>query len=129
MILLLDSHALLWAVTDPDTLSKRARVLLSDSSHTVFASAVSAWELSIKFALGKLPEAEALLSDYFGVLAHHRFLHLDITPLHALRAPQLAGVHKDPFDRMLAAQAILEGAALVSGDGEMRRFEGLTVEW
>lgn len=127
--MLLDTHTLLWATKEPELLSVRAADLISDTDNTVLVSAATAWEISIKFAKGKFPQAEFLVRDYYNVLAQYHFNHLDITPLHALRAPQLPGAHKDPFDRLIAAQAILEGAVLVSGDGEMRQFEGLAVEW
>lgn len=128
-LVLLDSHALLWSVTDADLLSEPARALIVDGETTVAASAASAWELAIKHHRGRLPSAEPLVREYFSVLARHRFVHLDISPLHALRAAELDHPHHDPFDRMLVAQAQLEDAVLISADEAVRGFPDTRTLW
>lgn len=127
--LLLDTHALLWAATDPARLSARAADLLADPDNVVLASTASAWELAIKHAGGRLAEAGPLLSSYEATVALHGFAHLDVRPHHALAAPGLESDHRDPFDRMLAAQAILEDAVLVTADPAVQNLPGVRWAW
>ena len=118
MNLLLDTHALLWALADPDELSVRARSLIVDPKSVVFASAVSAWEIAIKKRLGKLKAPDDLLEQ----LEAHRFTTLDIRFSHALAVESLPGIHDDPFDRLLVAQAQIERLTLVTRDTRIRRY-------
>lgn len=127
--LLLDTHTLLWAVTDPARLSQRATELLADPDNVVLASAASAWELAIKHAAGRLPEAEPLLASYHSTIALHSFAHLDVRPHHAIAAPRLASSHRDPFDRLLAVQAIIEDALLITADPLVRALPGVRCAW
>jgi PIN domain nuclease of toxin-antitoxin system len=114
--LLLDTHALLWWYAGDRRLSPRARRAIGDASNEVLVSAVSAWEIAIKERLGKLDDTRALTSDFAEWLAREKFYQLSITFDHALRAGQLAGPLRDPFDRMLIAQASIEGLLLVSNE-------------
>jgi PIN domain nuclease of toxin-antitoxin system len=116
MRLLLDTHVVLWATRAPAALSRTAAALLADGSNELLLSPVVAWELAIKHRSGKLPEARPLLAAYLAVRADLRAGALPIRDEDALLAGGIDWAHKDPFDRMLAAQAILAGAALVSAD-------------
>jgi len=113
--LLLDTHALLWWLSEDAALPHRARRLIAGSSD-VIVSAVSAWEIATKFRLGRLPTATDLVSDFEGYVARERFQSLAISVGHGVRAGLLPGPHRDPFDRMLAAQAQTEGLPIVSSD-------------
>jgi PIN domain nuclease of toxin-antitoxin system len=116
MRLLLDTHTLLWWLDGNTRLSRRARAVIADGFNEIFVSAASAWEISTKFRLGKLPGASAVATDVVGAVASQTFTPLDITILHAQRAGRLAGEHRDPFDRMLIAQAQIEDLTVVSDD-------------
>ena len=116
MHLLLDTHALLWWLSDDPALPQPARRAVADMKNAVYVSAASAWEIATKVRLGKLPAAVDLASDFAGRLERELFRTLPISAEHAIRAGLLAGPHKDPFDRMLAAQALLERLTLVSAD-------------
>jgi PIN domain nuclease of toxin-antitoxin system len=113
--LLLDTHALLWWVTADSALTRRASAQIKQSSE-VLVSAASAWEMAIKVGLGRLPSAIDLLNDFEAELRKDQFQPLLITAAHAIRAGLLPGPHKDPFDRMLIAQAQAENLAIVSKD-------------
>jgi PIN domain nuclease of toxin-antitoxin system len=115
--LLLDTHTFLWWLDGDRRLSRKARALIADKANSVLVSAASAWEISTKARLGKLPGALEVAADIAGAMAAQGFSALDITILHAQRAGRLPGEHRDPFDRMLAAQAQLEDLPIVSDDG------------
>lgn len=119
---LLDTHTLIWAVYNEDFLSSNVRKLLENLGDEIFVSAVSAWEIATKYRLGKLPEAQELAEDFLSVVPASGYTFLPITPEHALRAGRLPGSHKDPFDRMLAAQAIHEDLTLLSNDDQLDQF-------
>jgi PIN domain nuclease of toxin-antitoxin system len=119
--LLLDTHILLWAALKPELLPERLQVHLLDPGHTLILSAATAWELSIKHHLGKLPEAAPLLA--FREVARQLGAEvLSISAAHALRAGALDWTHRDPFDRMLVAHAQLDGCFLVTLDEQIRAF-------
>ena len=128
MRFLLDTHTLIWAVYDQDLLSKHTRQRLLQPGHEMIVSAASAWEITTKYRLGKLPGARILAEDFIPVMAQSGYSLIPITPEHALRAGRLQGDHKDPFDRMLAAQAIHEDLTLLSNDAQMDSF-GVRREW
>jgi len=116
MRFLLDTQTLLWSCNAAPSLSPRARRVIEDGSNEIFVSAVSAWEIATKVRLGKLPTGEELISNLDYYLRH---LGLDALPIsieHAVRAGGLAGEHRDPFDRMLIAQAQTEGLPVISND-------------
>ena len=126
MRLLLDTHAFLWWVFADPKLSRAARTAISDEvQNSVFVSAASAWEITTKYRIGKLSGARVVAEDVSGVVAAEGFNPLAVSVLHAERAGGLAGDHRDPFDRMLIAQAISEDLALVSNE---RVFEAYGVK-
>lgn len=114
MSLLLDTHALLWWLDGDPRLSPRARAAIADPGREVFVSAASAWEIATKFRIGKLPGAEAVARDIAGCVRGQAFSELPISLADAARAGALRGEHRDPFDRMLIAQALARDWELVS---------------
>ena len=128
MRLLLDTHTFLWWLDGDRRMSKRARTLVGRDAHEVFVSAASAWEIATKWRLGKLPGAADVAADIAGAVASQAFLPLSITLAHAQLAGQLTADHRDPFDRMLAAQALMEGLPIVSNDEAFDLF-GIARIW
>lgn len=122
MTLLLDTHVLLWWLVGDGRLSDVRRAEILDDGARVLVSAASAWEISTKHRLGKLPLAEALVVNFSRILTEQSFETLDISVAHAVRAGRLPGEHRDPFDRMLAAQALIEGVPIVSADAQLDAF-------
>jgi len=123
MSFLLDTHALLWALMEPEKLSLKALEAIQNPDSHLFVSSASAWELSIKHALGKLEGAEAVLEDFSGHLERLQAEVLTITLPHALKAGALPRHHRDPFDRMLIAQTGLERLTLISSDEAFDRYD------
>lgn len=113
---LLDTHALLWWLSDHPALTNAARKIIGETRNTIFVSAASAWEIATKIRLGRLPTAADLVGDFSGYLEQEGFEKLDVSIEHAIRAGLLPGAHKDPFDRMLIAQAQAENMPLVSNE-------------
>ena len=128
MRLLLDTHALLWALTDNPRLSRVAAALIEDADNQIVISPVSAYEICAKHKMGKLPEAALLAADFEAELASLDVEWLPITPAHAIAAGKLDMMHRDPFDRLLIAQSLVEGVALVSNEAVFDRF-GVTRIW
>ena len=124
MNLLLDTHVFLWAVDNDPNLSPAAREAIVDGHNIVYVSAATAWEISIKRAIGKLKTPE---SDYLQELRLHRFTPLSITTDHALAVENLPPYHKDPFDRMLIAQAQNEKLTLVTRDQRIESYDVRTI--
>lgn len=118
MKLLLDTHAVLWWLASPEELAPLARKAIETPAHEVFVSAASLWEMSIKQELGKL----VLPGHPVPVLASSGFAMLAINVEHAWRAGSLSPHHKDPFDRMLVAQAEIEGMVLVTRDANIPKY-------
>ena len=116
MRVLLDTHTLLWWLDGDRHLSRRARNVIADDDNTVLVSAASAWEISTKVRLGKLPGAIEVAAELPAILRQQNFEPLPIAIVHALRAGNLPGPHRDPFDRILIAQAQDEDLALVSNE-------------
>ncbi|MSP26629.1 MAG: type II toxin-antitoxin system VapC family toxin [Myxococcales bacterium] len=114
MRVLLDTHALLWWLAGARRLSVRAKRAIADENNEVFVSAASAWEIATKYRLGKLPGAKVIIDDIAGAIASQAFSQLSVSVVHAERAGLLHGSHRDPFDRMLIAQAQTEGLTLIS---------------
>ena len=129
MRVLLDTHALLWALAEPNRLSPSASALLRDPANAVWVSAASAWEISTKMRLGRLPGAEPIVAAYASHLRTLRANELPIRSDHALLAGSFAVEHRDPFDCMLAAQAILEGFPMLTNDRAFRAFDQLQTLW
>jgi PIN domain nuclease of toxin-antitoxin system len=121
MRLLLDTHALIWFVQDADRLPKAAKDAVETAAE-VYASAASLWEMTTKHRAGKLPEIGPLLADYESVFAKDDIRPLPIDLRHAALAGGMDGEHKDPFDRILCAQALVEDLVLVSADKALDAF-------
>lgn len=125
MNLLLDTHVFLWAVDDNPNLSPDAKAAIIDGNNIVYVSAATAWEISIKRAIGKLRIPE---SDYLEELRLHRFTPLSITTEHALAVENLPMHHKDPFDRMLVAQAKEEKLVILTRDPRIKSYDVRVIE-
>ena len=119
MNLLLDTHVLLWWLDDHSTLSKKIKAVIADGKNPVFVSAVVIWEITIKQALGKLE----IPRNFRRVLDDQPFEMLDITVEHAHAVGDLPAYHRDPFDRMLVAQAKLERLTLVTRDIRLKKYK------
>ncbi|MGQ0657252.1 MAG: type II toxin-antitoxin system VapC family toxin [Chromatiales bacterium] len=122
---LLDTHTLLWWLFDDPKLSRRARTVIKDRESIILVSSASAWEIATKHRLGKLPEAGEAVSRLPALINQSRFDTLPITLEHALAAGMLPTHHRDPFDRMLIAQAQIEELPIVTND---RVFKNYNVE-
>ena len=123
MRLLIDTHLLLWAAGQPERLSAEARNLLQNSVHHLTFSVVSLWEITIKRGLGRADfrvEPRVLRRG----LRDYGYTELPITADHALAVDMLPALHKDPFDRMLVAQAMIEGITLLTGDPLVASYPG-----
>jgi len=114
--LLLDTQVWLWMLAAPDRLSAEGRALLASTESDLLLSAASAWEIAIKHGLGKLqlPESPVAHTSVTPLPIHHR---------HALHVAELPEHHRDPFDRLLIAQAQLEGVPIISADPRLRRYD------
>ncbi|MFZ3175283.1 MAG: type II toxin-antitoxin system VapC family toxin [Thiobacillus sp.] len=123
MKLLLDTHMLLWAAGSPDQLSPAARALLEDLNNELVFSAASLWEIAIKRGLGRADfqvDARVLRRG----LLDNGYLELSITSEHAVFIDSLPAIHKDPFDRILIAQATVEGITLLTADALVAQYPG-----
>jgi PIN domain nuclease of toxin-antitoxin system len=120
--LLLDTHAVIWWFEDDPRLSRRARAAIGANDNQVIVSTATAWECAIKVPTGKLPQAAPLIVAFKPLLAKAGFDLLDMSLEHILAAGALPRFHGDPFDRILIAQALAEGMALVSKDKELDRY-------
>jgi PIN domain nuclease of toxin-antitoxin system len=125
---LLDTHVLLWATLSPGSLSRIAAEIIADEANIVLVSAASAWEIATKVRIGKLPGAETLERDFLDVMEDAGYTLLAIDVASALRAGRLLGEHRDPFDRMIAAQALAEDIPVLSTDPKLDEF-GIRRVW
>lgn len=116
MSYLLDTHILLWWLFNDPKLNEKCREIIRNPDHCILVSSASAWEIATKYRIGKLPEAKPLVNNYQGILQQAKFIELTITAAHALRAGNLPISHRDPFDRMLMAQAELENLPILTYD-------------
>lgn len=121
MRVLLDTHTLLWALVEPDRLSQNASRAIKNAT-SICVSAASAWEIATKVRLGKFPGAERIEKDLLELMGRSGYELLSIDTDHVLRAGRLAGDHRDPFDRMIAAQAIAEDIPVISKDPKLDVF-------
>ena len=127
MKILLDTHAFLWAISEPDRLSSRARDILRAGNNNVYFSVASAWEIAIKMKLGKLRLPD--LPDRY-IPKELAVAAIDVLPIqlsHTLRTFHLPEHHRDPFDRLLIAQAQLENMPLMTSDPHILRYEVTTI--
>lgn len=113
---LIDTHILLWWVFNDPKLGEVSRKLITNAQNTIWVSSASAWEIATKYRIGKLSEAQELVKNYSDILQQERFTELTITNAHALRAGLLEINHRDPFDRMIMAQAELENFPVITFD-------------
>ena len=128
MKLLLDTHALLWWITDSPELSKKARGFFADGGNTLYWSAASSWEVAIKYALGRLPLPEPPEEFIPKELSKNRVESLHVIDAHAFQAGRLPPHHRDPFDRMLVAQAQMESLVILSNDRQLGLYD-VEVRW
>jgi PIN domain nuclease of toxin-antitoxin system len=119
---LLDTCTVIWATLSPSSLSREAREVIADEGNVIHVSAASAWEIATKVRLGKLPGAEKLERDYLDVIEDAGYILLDIDTESALRAGRLVADHRDPFDRMIAAQALELDIPVLSTDPLLDQF-------
>jgi PIN domain nuclease of toxin-antitoxin system len=126
--LLLDTHALFWWLVEDANLSKAAYAALEAEDSELFVSIASAWEMAIKVGAGKWPEAQPLLDNFEIELAKAEIRLLPISVFHARTAGHIQSTHRDPFDRLLAAQALAEGLTLVTADAKIAGL-GATILW
>lgn len=123
MRVLLDTHALLWWLVDDPRLPDRLRAVIAEPDNAILVSSASAWEIATKHRLGKLPEATGIASNLEVLLQQAQMETLPITVAHALRAGALEGHHRDPFDRMLIAQGMIEGVPIATRDPAFALYE------
>ena len=116
MRLLLDTHALIWWLMDDRRLPRATHDAIADGSNSIFVSAASAWEIATKHRIGKLTGASEIVADLDAVISGQGFKELSITVKHGRAAGNLPGAHRDPFDRMLIAQAMIDQMILVSNE-------------
>ena len=116
MRLLLDTHALIWWMTNSPLLPDPMRHLIFDKNNTVIVSAASAWEMATKVRLGRLPAASDVTRNFEEYLVQSGFESLPVSAEHGIRAGLLPGPQRDPFDRMLIAQAQVENLTIVSNE-------------
>ena len=119
---LLDTHALAWWLLDLPRLGAGAREAIAEAENEIFVSAVSAFEIATKYRLGKWPEIAELVKDFEEILKKERFKHLTVSVEHAFLAGHIPAAHKDPFDRILAAQCRLENLSLITIDAAFGEF-------
>ncbi|MFN7870827.1 MAG: type II toxin-antitoxin system VapC family toxin [Cyanobacteriota bacterium] len=127
MKLLLDTHVLLWALLEPEKLSPKLRIALEDSDNILVVSAATAWEIATKWRLGKLRHAQAVVENYAMALHRLAAVELPISGAVARQAGLWEVPHRDPFDRLLAAQAKADNLVLASTDSAFAQFEGVVV--
>jgi len=125
---LLDTHALIWWWLGDARLSERASVAMRDREQMICVPSVCALEIANKVRIGKLPAMAPFVAAYGELVEADSFRHLDLTHEHALRAGTLLGKHGDPFDRLIAAQALIEDMTVITCDRELAAF-GCKVLW
>ena len=128
MRLLLDTQAFLWAASAPERLSPRARRAIEAGSNEVFLSAASVWEIAIKTQIGRLHLTRDLEDFVPERMAERALVALPVLMSHVIKIAALPDVHRDPFDRLLVAQAIVEGLHLVTADRRLRDYS-VKVVW
>ena len=127
--LMLDTHVLLWALTEPARLSGQIRDLAANRRTELFVSAASAWEIATKQRLGKLPQAEVLVRAYSQHLTRLEVESIPVTDEHSLLAGSMEWNHRDPFDRMIAAQCMVASLPLATADEAFQTLAGVQVLW
>jgi PIN domain nuclease of toxin-antitoxin system len=125
---LLDTHGLIWWWTDVKRLGAQARAAIESDGNRILVSVASVWEIAIKSHSGKLTAIEDFRRDYGPLMTRNGFASLSVRDDHALKAGFLKGEHRDPFDRLIAAQSLIEGVPLISRDPALSAF-GCEVIW
>lgn len=125
---LLDTHVILWALLDAPNLSSNAKKTIIAPENTLFASSASAWEIATKYRIGKLNQAEKLVKMYTQYIEKLHCKTLTISNEHALKAGTLPGPHRDPFDRMIMAQATIENLTVITKDPIFTEY-GIKTLW
>lgn len=128
MRFLLDTHTLLWWLFDDPKLSGSVREIVADPENEIYVSSASAWEISTKYRLGKLPSARELVRDIATWVQKAGFTELPVLIAHAQRAGSWPQPHRNPFDRMLAAQSALDELPVISRDPALASF-GIRLVW
>ena len=128
MNFLLDTHTFLWFIDGNSSLSEHARVLIEDSQNTIYVSMASIWEMAIKVSLGKLQTSQPFELFLPSQLITNNFSVLDIAVSHALRVASLPFHHRDPFDRLLIAQSLVENWPIIGTDSQFDAY-GVTRIW
>jgi PIN domain nuclease of toxin-antitoxin system len=126
---LLDTHTFLWAIQKSVRLSKQARSIIEDIDAPIYLSAVSAYEIMYKYSIGKLPEYNEVAEDYFEFVKRLEVSELAINTRHTHFAGKLEWSHRDPFDRLLAAQAHVENLTLITSDPAFQTLPWVSVLW
>ena len=127
---LLDTHAFLWAVhKEGSKLSNGAQKIISDSDSPLFVSAISAYEITNKYRIGKLPVYEHVVNHYFDILSKSGVSELPVTSKHAHYAGKFDWDHRDPFDRIIAAQAFLDDLILITNDPVFQSLSWVKTLW
>ena len=119
---LLDTHTLLWAATSSARLSRKAESILRNVENVVLVSAASAWEIATKVRIGRLPEAAVLERNFVTAVQRAGYLIREVTTQDFLRAGRMEGEHGDPFDRVIAAQAVADDLTVISKDAKLDEF-------
>jgi PIN domain nuclease of toxin-antitoxin system len=117
---LIDTHILLWWLFDDLQLKDKDKAIIQNPGNQVLVSSATAWEIATKYRIGKLPEAAPIVADYHQILEQAKFVELPISTKHALHAGNLPIEHRDPFDRMLMAQAELENLPIITYDSAFK---------
>ena len=125
---LVDTHTLLWWYFNDPKLSQAARSAIRNDEHDIYVSSVTAWEIATKFRKGKLSKAKSVVDNYARLMVESAFDALFVTTEHALLAGSIVARHRDPFDRMLAAQSIIEGIPVITKDPAIETL-GAAVVW
>jgi PIN domain nuclease of toxin-antitoxin system len=120
MSYLIDTHILLWWLFNDFQLKDKHRVIIQNPENQILVSSATAWEIATKYRIGKLPEAAPIVADYHQILKQGKFVELAISATHALHAGKLPIDHRDPFDRMLMAQAELENLPIITYDSAFK---------
>ena len=128
MNILLDTHAFLWWLTANPKLSAKAKAAIEDSSATRYISSATGFEITNKVRIGKLDFGRPIVENFDSILADGGFAKLSLSMAHTFLAGQMGGAHKDPFDRMLAAQCKLENLSLITVDPAFQEF-GIDIVW
>jgi PIN domain nuclease of toxin-antitoxin system len=127
MNFVLDTHTLIWWLYSPNKLTGVAKLAIADRSNSIYVSAVSAYEITSKYSLGKWPEVLALATTFDSMVSAQNFIPLDIKSAHATVAGMFKSDHRDPFDRIIAAQALSIDATVITKDNQISKLGASTL--